>query len=86
MPAEGVDDGECDDAMKQHPDGQGIDTRRCPRECVTGIAPDEDVIWTFGQVFLRSFYTVFDRDANRVGLALSKGIRDENGKVRELIA
>jgi len=38
-------------------------------ECVTGISPDRDVIWTFGQVFLRSFYTVFDRDQNRIGFA-----------------
>jgi hypothetical protein len=38
-------------------------------ECVTGISPDRDVIWTLGQVFLRSFYTVFDRDLNRIGFA-----------------
>jgi len=38
-------------------------------ECVTGISPDKDVIWTLGQVFLRSFYTVFDRDLNRIGFA-----------------
>jgi len=38
-------------------------------ECVTGISPDKDVIWTLGQVFLRSFYTVFDRDLDRIGFA-----------------
>jgi len=38
-------------------------------ECVLGISPDKDTIWTLGQVFLRSFYTVFDRDSNRVGFA-----------------
>jgi len=38
-------------------------------ECVTGISPDRDVIWTLGQVFLRSFYSVFDRDLNRIGFA-----------------
>jgi hypothetical protein len=38
-------------------------------DCVTGISPDRDVIWTLGQVFLRSFYTVFDRDLNRIGFA-----------------
>lgn len=38
-------------------------------DCVVGISPDKDTIWTLGQVFLRSFYTVFDRDENRVGFA-----------------
>jgi hypothetical protein len=38
-------------------------------DCVVGISPDKDTIWTLGQVFLRSFYTVFDRDADRIGFA-----------------
>jgi len=38
-------------------------------ECVVGISPDKDTIWTLGQVFLRTFYTVFDRDEDRVGFA-----------------
>jgi hypothetical protein len=38
-------------------------------ECVMGVSPDADTIWTLGQVFLRSFYTVFDRDENRIGFA-----------------
>jgi len=38
-------------------------------ECVVGISPDKDVIWTLGQVFLRTFYTVFDRDEDRIGFA-----------------
>jgi len=38
-------------------------------ECVMGISPDKDTIWTLGQVFLRSFYTLFDRDGDRVGFA-----------------
>ena len=45
------------------------DTSKCKRDCVIGIAPDNDPGWTFGQVFLRSFYTVFDRTvgSERVG-------------------
>lgn len=39
------------------------------KECVVGISPDKDTIWTLGQVFLRSFYTVFDRDEDRIGFA-----------------
>jgi len=38
-------------------------------ECVLGVSPDKDVIWTLGQVFLRSFYTVFDRDSNQIGFS-----------------
>jgi len=38
-------------------------------ECVVGISPDKDTIWTLGQVFLRTFYTVFDRDEDRIGFA-----------------
>jgi hypothetical protein len=45
------------------------DASKCKRDCVIGIAPDNDPGWTFGQVFLRSFYTVFDRTigSERVG-------------------
>ena len=45
------------------------DSTKCKRDCVIGIAPDNDPGWTFGQVFLRSFYTVFDRTegSERVG-------------------
>jgi len=38
-------------------------------DCVVGISPDKDTIWTLGQVFLRSFYTLFDRDEDRIGFA-----------------
>jgi len=43
------------------------DISKCRPDCVMGIAPDADTGWTFGQVFLRSFYTVFDRDKDRIG-------------------
>lgn len=44
----------------------------CKADCVVGIAPDgTEQDWTLGQVFLRSFYTVFDRDTDRVGFARS---------------
>jgi len=38
-------------------------------ECVVGISPDHDVIWTLGQVFLKSYYTVFDREKDRIGFS-----------------
>jgi hypothetical protein len=62
---------ECSQAQHDHPNGVGIDATRCVSDCVTGIAPDADTMWTLGQVFLRNFYVVFDRDANRVGMARS---------------
>ena len=43
------------------------DSSKCTKDCVIGIGPDNDSGWTLGQVFLRSFYTVFDRDTDRVG-------------------
>lgn len=37
-------------------------------DCVIGIVPDNvDTGYTIGQVFLKAFYTVFDRDNNRIG-------------------
>jgi len=38
-------------------------------DCVVGISPDRDQLFTLGQVFLRSYYTVFDRDENRIGFS-----------------
>jgi hypothetical protein len=38
-------------------------------DCVVGISPDKDSVFTLGQVFLRAYYTLFDRDENRVGFS-----------------
>jgi len=41
-------------------------------DCVMGLAPDtEDTGWTLGQVFLKSFLTVFDREEGRIGFVRS---------------
>lgn len=39
------------------------------QDCVLGVSPDKDAMWTLGQVFLKSFYALFDRDNNRIGFA-----------------
>jgi len=50
--------------------GQPSNAAQCKRDCVVGIAPDgNEPDWTLGQVFLKSFYTVFDRDLDRIGFA-----------------
>merc|ERR1711924_566705 len=38
-------------------------------ECVIGLSPDRENVWTLGQAFLRSFYTLFDRERDRIGFA-----------------
>jgi len=42
-------------------------------ECVLGVAPDRDATWTLGQVFLRSYYALFDREHQRIGFARLPG-------------
>jgi hypothetical protein len=42
------------------------------RDCVVGIGSDnEDSGWTLGQVFLRAYYTVFDRESEAIGFVKS---------------
>jgi len=71
IPVAGTPAEECSQSQYDHPDGVGINTARCTPDCVSGIAPDADTLWTLGQVFLRNFYAVFDRARNRVGFARS---------------
>lgn len=41
-------------------------------DCVVGIGSDnEDSGWTLGQVFLKTYYTVFDRDSEAIGFVKS---------------
>ncbi|KAA0171318.1 hypothetical protein FNF28_00809 [Cafeteria roenbergensis] len=78
VPAAGVPEEECNKLAAEHPDADDVESSRCIKECVSGIAPDKDSIWTLGQVLLRTHYTVFDRDHDRVGFARST--HEKNGK------
>ncbi|SBS83405.1 plasmepsin VII [Plasmodium malariae] len=55
-----------------------LDEINSTRECVLGIQADdqseEDHIdgWTLGQVFLKSYYTIFDKDNLQIGFVRSK--------------
>ena len=41
-------------------------------DCVVGIGADnEDSGWTLGQVFLKAYYTVFDRETESIGFVRS---------------
>ena len=41
-------------------------------DCVVGIGADsEDSGWTLGQVFLKAYYSVFDRDTESIGFVRS---------------
>lgn len=55
------------------------------QDCVQGISPDQDTLVTLGQTFLRSVYTIFDRDSDRIGFARlpRKGFHAINEKTRK---
>ncbi|CAA9987236.1 aspartyl protease, putative [Plasmodium knowlesi strain H] len=56
------------------------------RECVLGIEADEHKDesqidgWTLGQIFIKSYYTIFDKDNLQIGFVRSKEERRNNKK------
>ena len=59
-------------------------------DCVIGIGSDnEDSGWTLGQVFLKAYYSVFDRDTKSIGFVRSNpdpfNMINENSKEKDLL-
>ena len=70
LPAANVPASECAGAQRKT---ATVDDARCVPDCLTGLAPDdvEKELFTLGQVFLRNFYTAFDRGSDRMGFVRS---------------
>lgn len=63
---------DCDERSSSLGSNSSRGAAACSADCVIGIGPDNDSGWTLGQVFLRSFYSVFDRDRDRIGFARAR--------------
>ncbi|GAW80038.1 aspartyl protease [Plasmodium gonderi] len=66
-----------------------VDEKNWTRECIIGIQSDEQNDeshidgWTLGQIFIKSYYTIFDKDNLQIGFVRSKQEEKKSTKMND---